>query len=58
MHSPPVQRIKVQEQGSKAKAWPSTPQQYLNIVDFIESVSDNGDGTVTIKTKAPYGPAH
>ena len=27
------------------------------IVDFIESVTDNGDGTVTIKTKAPYGPA-
>ena len=27
------------------------------IVDFIESVSDNGDGTVTIKTKYPYGPA-
>lgn len=27
------------------------------IVDFIESVTDNGDGTVTVKTKAPYGPA-
>lgn len=27
------------------------------IVDFIESVSDNGDGTVTVKTKYPYGPA-
>jgi len=27
------------------------------IVDFIESVTDNGDGTVTIKTHSPYGPA-
>lgn len=27
------------------------------IVNFIESVTDNGDGTVTIKTTAPYAPA-
>lgn len=26
------------------------------IVNFIESVTDNGDGTVTIKTTAPYAP--
>lgn len=27
------------------------------IVDFIDTVTDNGDGTVTIKTKNPYAPA-